>query len=340
MENRKIIIKKIAFFILVVFFFVLGFTLYASRVSAQAEIPLIVGPARQEVFVDPGDSEIVEVRFYNQSELPLNGIVRAADFVVLDKDGGPRIIDDPALASPKYSGSAWINMPFDQITIAPGGKVAVPISISVPANAKPGGRYVAVFFEVGGQIPDSSQKAGLGVASRIASLLSIRVNGDITENAIVTRFFAPSVIEFGPVSVETEIFNRGDYHITPQGVITMSNMFGGLVDQVSLEKRNIFPDNSIVYENQIGNKWHLGRYKLSLSGSYGEQGKVLDAITYVWIIPWRLIAVAILTIIIIWALVSRLVHSQEKHVEKLEEELEKEEDEIEKLKKILKKKNP
>jgi len=329
MKNTKIF-KLLALALLVV-----GI-MFPVKALAQQKIQIIVGPVRQELFLDPGETDSVEVRFYNQSEEPISGTVSIVDFVVSGTDGGPKLIDDPSAASPKYSGAKWVTIPYSQVTIAPTNRISVPVRIAVPANAAPGGRYVAIYFQPTGATPSSS---GSGVSSRVASLLYIRINGEITENAIITRFYAPSFFEYGPVTANTEILNRGDYHIRPKAIIAMTNAFGGLVDQVSLTENNIFPETSRIFETQVGPKWLFGRYKLSLMGSYGATGRALEAVTYVWVMPWRIIAIVTLTIILAIILIKKLIAGSREHVLHLETKLEKEEAEIEELKKMLRKKN-
>ncbi|OGK64672.1 hypothetical protein A2313_02525 [Candidatus Roizmanbacteria bacterium RIFOXYB2_FULL_41_10] len=324
--------KKIIYFLLITSLFL---SLTGSAL-AQEKLQMIVGPVRQEIFLNPGENDQVEIRFYNQSERPITGQLTAVDFIVTSSDGAPTLLDDPSQASPKFSGTSWISLPYDQITIAATNRVNVPVSIQVPNNAKPGGRYVAIYFQPNNNTPTSS---GSGVASRIAGLLYIRVNGEITENALITRFYSPSFFEYGPITVNTEILNRGDYHITPKAVIAMSNAFGTLTDQVSLRDENIFPDATRIFTNEIGPKWLFGRYKLSLMGSYGTNGKSLEATTYVWVMPWRIIAIVILGIILIYILIKKVILSSNEQVSELESRLSKEEEELEELKKLLRKKN-
>lgn len=122
--------------------------LYSPRAaSAQAILPMTVGPARQQIVVNPGEQASFSVRFYNDSDTPLSGTVKIADFVVQDNDGSPRIIDDAAQASPKFAASSWVTLPYDRMTIPAQDKVAVQASFVVPQDAHPGGRYIAMYFE-------------------------------------------------------------------------------------------------------------------------------------------------------------------------------------------------
>ena len=311
-----------------------------GQANAQSILPLTVAPARQEIVINPGEGSAVNIRFYNFSEAPVSGIVRIADFIVDNSQGAPRIIENVGQVSPRFSAQTWLNIPYDRITIAANDKVSLQAKITVPADARPGGRYVAVYFEPTTSIPQAigaEKEAGTGVTSRIASLIYIKVAGPISEKALVSRFFTPGFFEYGPVKVDTQILNRGDYHVRPRGVITMSNVFGAPVDQTNLREENIFPDVVRNYENDLGKKWMLGKYKLNFIASYGEKGQVLEGTTYVWVFPWRVALAVILTIIIMVFIVSNLYKNIVVKETTLEGELEKEKEEIEKLKQQLRK---
>jgi hypothetical protein len=70
-------------------------------------------------------------------------------------------------------------------------------------------------------------------------------------------------------------------------------------------------------------------------GSYGN-GQILDSSIYAWVIPWKVIAIVLLAILILWTIVKKLIDSSKTQVNVLESKLEKEEEEIETLKKALK----
>jgi hypothetical protein len=319
---------------------VLGFKLFASKASAQG-LSLQVAPARQELSVQPGERSVFNVRFFNFDTTPVSGTVKVADFVVINKDGSPHIIDNTEQVSPRFSAASWITLPYEKMTIAAENKVSVQVEMNVPESARPGGRYIAVYFEpIVGEITNPStfqQEAVTATTSRIAALVYIRVAGEITEKAQISKLFTPSFHEYGPFVVKSEIINNGDYHIRPRGTLTLSNMFGGVVDQVALSEYNIFPDTAREYENEVGYKWMVGRYKLTATASYGEQGQAVTRSVYVWLFPWRVAAVVALAIIIIILLSRHFYNAIVMKEKKMAKELETEHEELEKLKKELRK---
>ncbi|OGK62845.1 hypothetical protein A2334_03095 [Candidatus Roizmanbacteria bacterium RIFOXYB2_FULL_38_10] len=306
---------------------------------AQDILPLTVGPARQQITVNPGEQAAFSIKFYNESDSPLTGIVRVADFVVQDKDGSPRIVDDVSQGSPKFSASAWVTLPYDRMSIPSNDKVTVQASLAVPQDARPGGRYIAVYFEPSIPVPQAvgSETVGQGISPRIASLLYVRVSGPITESAIISNLFAKSFYEYGPIQINAEILNRGDYHIRPRGVLTLVDPIGSTTEQTSLKEENIFPDAARAYENKLGTKWMMGRYKITLAASYGEKGQAIERSVFVWVFPWRVATVILLSIIIVILLITGMYKRLVTKESSLEEEISKEREEIEKLKEELKK---
>lgn len=330
---KKNIVKNIT----VIIFITVITIIFSTGVSAQSSIPLTVGPARQQITINPGETTSFAVKYYNQSDISLNGVVSVADFVVDSTDGSPRIIDNIDQANPKFTASKWVTLSLDQITIAPNDRIIVSGSLSVPKDARPGGRYVTVYFEPAIGTPTSvgSDGGATGIAPRIASLLYIRVNGPITENAIISNMFAKSFYEYGPIEVTANILNNGDYHIRPRGTFTLTNPLGGVIEQSSLKEVNIFPDALRIFTATVGEKWMMGKYKITLNALYGEKAQMVERSITVWVFPWRVGIIVLLTLIIL-GIIGRAIYKNIIVKEAtLEEELSEEKKEIEKLKKQL-----
>jgi hypothetical protein len=323
-------------------FAIFALTILLLPRAVQGQEPLLVAPARQEVSINPGEKGSVVLRFFNQGKTPVTGFLKVIDFIVDDKNGIPHFLENPNQSSPRFSASQWIDLPFDKITIEPDNKVTVGASIDIPAGARPGGRYAAIYFEPSGELTlpptEISGKAETIISSRLAGLLYIKVNGPITEQAVVSRLFTPSFYEYGPINVEAEILNRGDYHINPNGIITLTDMFGNRIDEQKLTRSNIFPDAVRSYSSTLGGKLLIGKFQLQLSATYGEKGQVLSRAIEIWVFPWKVAMIIILTIILIYLVGRYLLNNSITNESLLKDKLKKEETEIKELKEELKKK--
>lgn len=295
-------------------YFVLG------TARAQARIPLVVAPARQTVALDAGTSEMLQIKFFNESTTAISGNLKVVDFIVTGSNGAPILLEEEP--------NDWIKLPYDKASIPSGDVLKVNFKVEVPSSAASGGRYAAIIFETVGQFEtdtSSNTESASAVSSRIVGLVSVRVNGPIVESAFIDVFKTPKFMEFGKIPVNFEILNKGGYHINPKGQITLTNWMGKEVERVTIDDKNIFPDASRIYDAKLGQTWMFGKYSVGLTASYGEQGKTLTASNFVWIIPVTAIVIiifSILIIILIAYLISRKVKAKQEVLEqKLEEEI-------------------
>lgn len=306
-----------------------------KKIQAQTILPLTVAPARQELLVDPGEKTAVVLKFLNQGEAAVSGLLKAADFIVEDKEGSPTFLEEETPISPRYAAASWVELPYDRITIAPKDKVIIQAKINVPQDAQAGGRYFAIFFEPGGITSEAlgvEKEAETPVTIRLAGLVYLRVSGPIEDNAYLTQLTVPRFLEYGPIPITSEISNQGNYHLRPQGTMTLTSVFGKKVDEEILEEQNIFPETSRIFENKLGGKWLFGKYKIELNAVYGETNKVLTASVFTWVIPWKMITIIIVAMVIIILLISLLYHRLKKHEKNLEEKIEELEEKLQEKK--------
>lgn len=309
------------------------YLLHVTTAYAQARIPLVVAPARQTVALDAGKSEMLQIKFFNESISPISGNLKVVDFIVTGKDGAPILLEDQP--------NDWIKLPYDRASIPSGDVLKVNFKVEVPKDAVAGGRYAAIIFEQTGQLNQTSEtESASAVSSRIVGLVSIRINGPIFESAFVSLFKTPKFQEFGKIPVDFEILNKGGYHINPQGQVTLTNWFGKEIESVTIDDKNIFPSAKREYSNKLGETWMFGKYKINLVASYGEQGKTVLAESFVWVIPVTVIIIIIFSILILILTIYLITRGLKAKQEVLEEKLEEEITELEAIKNKFKDKLP
>ena len=126
--------------ILSIAIFALAALTFSAGVQAQtASQEIQVSPARQNLEVSPGESISVDFKFYNLGDKTISGIIRASDFIVTDNAGTPQILDRADQVLPRFSGAAWVTLPFDRISIAAADQAPGRVTIKVPSDARPVG---------------------------------------------------------------------------------------------------------------------------------------------------------------------------------------------------------
>lgn len=324
--------KKTTALLISTLFFLSAMYYTISTVNAQARIPLVVAPARQTVALDPGTSESLQIKFFNESISPLAGNLKVVDFIVTGKDGEPILLENQP--------NDWVKLPYDKAVIPSGDVLRVNFKVEVPKNATPGGRYAAIIFEQTGGISEPQSESASAVSTRIVGLLSIRINGPVVDSAFVNIFKTPKFLEFGKIPVYFEIMNKGGYHISPKGQITLTDWMGKEIERKTLEEKNIFPNTQRTYDETFGQTWMFGKYKINLVANYGETGKTVQAESIVWVVPVTVIIIIIFSTLIVVLLSYILSRKIKAKQEALEEKLEEEISELESLKNKFKDKLP
>jgi len=271
--------------------------------ALAAERDFTIIPPKLELTAKPGDVISSSVKLKNNTDQPQEFKIGATDFIVKDSKGSP---DFTSLKS-NWALTSWLSFSPKSIIIEPGKIGYVSVNISIPEDALPGGRYASIYFSQPGLIEEGQTASG--VAAELRNLILLRIQGPIEENAIIRQFKTPKLSEYGPITIETEIANLGNYHISPLGGIKITNMFGKTVFSQELDERNIFPKTSYEYESEFGSKWLFGKFQADLTAAFGEQNQPLTATIYFWVWPWRLTSLAlasIFAIVLIIVLIKKL----------------------------------
>ena len=285
--------------------------------AQQVQRAFTVVPPSIENAVNPGEYREGTMKIINEIGDPLTFDATVVDFVVDDTLGTPTFIPLNILSN-KYSAASWIGVSPSTFTLKPHAKQDINFYIQVPTDARPGGHYAAVVFK---------PRNGIGIAgnaalvnTQVGSLISVDVNGPITEKASITKFFTDLLQEYGPIKISTQIKNYGDLHIKPLGSIVLTDMLGRKEVQ-KLPEYNIFPEAARDYENIMGNRLMFGRYEGKLLAAYGKNSdKFLLATVVFWVFPWKIVLVIILIIIAVILLAKYYRKKGAKHQPQPEDE--------------------
>lgn len=287
------------------FFSFLNITLAQTNNSEASGASLSYSPPIIELTLDPGESFTDIIKVENSGNITETFYPSLYDFLPAGENGGQEFI--PAEDSnPTYSLSKWVTFPSEPLVLRPKEGNARQYTITVPTDALPGGRYAALFFDT--KAPESSGTTGARLQTRTGPIVLVTVTGEVKENLRSVEF-APdkSFYEYAPVGLVSRIENDGTIHTKPIGQITIKNMFGKVVDNLPVNETlsNILPNSTRRFDLnwEPTGKFLIGKYTAVLNLTYGSEVKknVIDVVTF-WIIPWKLIVIALLSLTILFFL--------------------------------------
>lgn len=254
----------------------------------------VVGPGKVDVAIEPGTSKTVEMTVTNRTgetrifNLTFEDAVGSQDpetsVVLLGDDRGPYSIKD------------YVSVPSMRFELGQNQRARVPVTITVPRDAEPGGLYgsvlvdtVAVDAKPGDSMGTVPQSA---IIARIGTLFFITIPGDIERSGKLTDFKTvpeQTFFQSGPIDFGIYFENTGSMHLAPYGEVSISNMMGEEVGAVALEPWFVLPQSVRLREVSWNREFLFGRYtaKVEVNRSYDD---IIDTIEFsFWVLPWKLL---------------------------------------------------
>ena len=227
------------------------------------------------------------------------------DFAAQGESGIPKISLDTNDPNP-YSLITWVK-PLGQLRLEPKQIKSIPVSITIPKNAAPGGYYGVIRFTAAA--PESNTTS-VSLSASLGTLIFLRVNGQAKESASLEEFSTSQngnkmfLFEATPLDFNIRINNSGNVYEQPVGQIAISDMFGKPVANVNvnLERRVVLPGSIRKFEvpldkGVLGDKMLFGRYTAKLTMTYGAEGQKVTTELSFFVIPWKLILIGLAVLV-------------------------------------------
>lgn len=287
---------------------------------------LTLVPPSIEYKVEKGQVINDQIRLINEENKTVTLRASTALFGPKDETGQPGFAFDV----PTADLASWIKIETSPFTLGPGEKKEIPFSITVPANAEPGGHYASIFFASGGTAEEGEGK--VAIASKLGTLLIVTIAGDIREQGNVEQFTIAGkqgTRNRLPVDLVVRIQNSGNVHFKPRGTVTVHNMFGGVATTLQLNENdsNVLPNQIRRFDlswtkkaepkkhgffDELGSEFSnfsLGTYTATLEAIYGSTNQALISNVKFTIIPWRVLLVLgigliVVIFLLVWAIKS------------------------------------
>lgn len=276
----------------------------ALGASAHAQgLGVQILPAIIEEAAEPGAVLNETMAIKNVSQVEQTFYLVRKDIAGVRDDATP-IFAEEGMEETGFELSSWVNVTEEPIVIAPGASVEVPIIITVPGNATPGSHFGGIFATVE---PPRLRETGAAVGYEVGSIISIRVAGEVIEDARIRSFSTDKLIYGTPnVIFTTRVENPGNVLIRPRGPLEIYNMFGKRIEILTVNdnKGGVFPRTTRAYESTWKSEdLAIGRYQGIVALIYGEEGRetTVSATVSFWVLPANIILpiVGILAFIVV-----------------------------------------
>jgi len=280
-----------------------------------------VSPPRYELTIKSGQSQTVSLFVQNLANSKVTAQPVINDFTASDNESGqPQLILDPNKSAPQNSFKPLVQT-IPDTSIAPLERKEIKVTLSVPANATPGGYYGAVRFS---PVYTTSGPANVSLTASVGTLFLITVPGNLTEKLSITGFDAAkngkagTFFNSGPITLVTRLKNEGNIHLQPFGKIVIKNTFGKVVYQTELNnsqpRGNILPASVRKFENPINLKHLFGKYTAVGNFAYGSNGNIISVKKTFYVIPYVLIIIILLVILFLIFVLPRLIRAYNQRI--------------------------
>ncbi len=283
-------------------------------VAAQS-LSFSITPTIFDMMAEPQQAWSSGVKVINNNDFELTVYATAVNFVPQGERGHGAFLP----IAPTEEGTtlaSWMTLPEEAIVIPKESSVVVPVQISIPADASPGGHYAAVM--IGTKPPVEEGSLEIQTSQIITALFFVRVAGAVVEDGFIRTFRPAHWFATSPtMDFMLRFENKGTVHLQPQGEIRITNMWG--------KERGIIPIN---HETNFGNvlpnsirlfeySWRgeasvldIGRYTADLSLAYGGATRNFETRTVsFWVIPLKPVLITLLVLVGIIFFVVRSIRS-------------------------------
>lgn len=295
---------------------VIGLICATTPLQAHA---LTASPIKIELNTDPGKTVTSQFKLYNEGKTTETFYVLAQNFEAKGEDG------TPALVSGTDGLAGWIE-PISSVTIGPKEYKTIPLAITVPKSAEPGGYFAAILSST--VPPVTKDKQNVLLEGQVGTLVLLQVNGNFQQGAHILEFGTTTKSSWFtslPVEFYYRFQNAGASYKKPIGDLVIKNIFGGTTKTIPTnpDRGNVLPksirrftstwfgteENGKLpkgFFNQVRYEWNnfaLGRYTANLNLIYGNStDQTALAHTAIWVFPWQLILTILVTVTIVFGL--------------------------------------
>lgn len=249
----------------------------------------VVGPGKIEVTLNPGEHKTVNVTVTNRMGDTRPFKIEIEDFtgsedpnqtvVLLGNERGP------------YSLKDYLSVPETMFELKNGERATIPVTVSLPTDAEPGGLYGSVLLSTVSKTATTTASAS-AIVSRIGTLFFIKVPGAVKADGALSSFDTAGserLFSSGPIDFRLLYTNNGSVHVNPYGEIHVKNMFGEEVGLVEVDPWFAMPSSLRLREVSWSREFLFGRYTAEAQINRGYDNIIDTKTVAFWVIPWNIV---------------------------------------------------
>ena len=320
--------KKLAMWLLAAMLFLVS----PALAQTTGELRLTTSPLPINLKVAPGSSISTTLKIKNDGNQSENLKVTLMKFKA-DPNTGATILMDREAADSYFD---WVALSDPTFTLPANEWKTITATFNVPATAAFDYYYAIVFFRADQQVKPGDRQTVLNGGTATLVLLTADVPGAKKQLELDRFSVNKNIFEFLPSTFDIKIKNTGNVHIIPHGniFITGGSQKDLAILDVNATQGSILPDsprnfqvqwadgfpvytikeeNGVKQQDAKGNlirelKWNwadasklrFGKYtaKLLLVYDDGQRDVPIEGMVSFWVVPWRLVAYALVIIFI------------------------------------------
>lgn len=252
-----------------------------------------VYPVKQEFVLVPGEETDFYIRVINQTSDEVEFSLNVSNLISTGQswsDIGLSERGDP------FSLANFIFLDNAVLSLSSGEEGVISGRVVLSENVPPGSLEGAVVV--------SSQASGEGEAiaiSQIASLLFVRVPGDLIEDGRVLKFDTIGSNfknQSQPLSFQVVFSNSGNTYLNPYGLIAIKNMWGREVEVLPIDPWFVLPNSLRTRELLLDTSSLGGFYRAELVLNRGYEDILEEHTLWFFVWSWKLIALLLFLVLV------------------------------------------
>jgi hypothetical protein len=302
--------KPLRLIAILVIVFLVGAALFPSVYAYETEqLPgvdtnfrdFVVGPGKIELNIKPGEQKTTLIKVSNRLGETKNFHLEVEDFTGSNDPKQPVVLLGGQRGP--YSLRDYISFSEADFELRSGQRATIPVTVSIPADAEPGGLYGTVLVSVTSN-PTIKEQGGGGsaIVSRIGTLFFVTIPGEVNKNGQVTDFGTTGKKKFfgkGPINFEILFKNDSSVHLNPYGQVRIKNMYGEEVGNIVVDPWFALPQSLRLREVTWNREFLFGKYTATAQINRGYND-IIDTKEFTfYVLPWKIALAVVLGLAIV-----------------------------------------